>query len=88
VGEGHFPDLDAAPKEALTLTCPALMAAKHLVASVPDLRKAAAVKRALEGPVEPACPGSLLRTHPSACLYLDYQSASMWAGFHPGVIRS
>jgi glucosamine-6-phosphate deaminase len=77
VGEGHFASLDEVPREALTLTCPALMRAEHLVCSVPDARKANAVKRSIEGPISEACPGSLLRTHPDAVLFLDKQSASL-----------
>jgi glucosamine-6-phosphate deaminase len=44
---------------------------------VPDQRKAEAVKNALEGPITPACPGSIVRTHARACLYLDRDSASL-----------
>ena len=29
VGEGHFPDLDAVPTHAITLTIPALLAARR-----------------------------------------------------------
>jgi glucosamine-6-phosphate deaminase len=77
VGEGHFPSLEESPSQALTLTCPALMMAKNLVCCVPDSRKAQAVRAALEGPVTPTCPASLLRTHPSAWLYLDSDSAKL-----------
>ena len=76
VGEGHFPNLATVPKEAVTFTCPQLMAAENLVCSVPDLRKANAVRDSLEGPLTTACPGSLLRIHPRATLYLDAESAS------------
>jgi glucosamine-6-phosphate deaminase len=79
VGEGHFASLDEVPREALTLTCPALMRAEHLVCSIPDARKANAVRCSIEGPVSEACPGSLLRTHPDAMLFLDRQSASLLA---------
>lgn len=77
VGEGHFPDLDSVPQEALTLTCPAILRAEHWICCVPDLRKAEAVKCALEGPVSTACPASLVQTHPSAHVYLDENSASL-----------
>ncbi len=76
VGEGHFPSLDAAPREAVTLTCPTLMSAKAWVSCVPELRKAAAVKNALEGEISPACPASLMRVHPNVHLYLDNESAA------------
>lgn len=79
VGEGHFPDAASVPKYALTLTCPALMRAQHLICCVPDLRKAEAVRRALEGQISPACPGSILRTHAHATIYLDPDSASLLA---------
>ncbi len=77
VGEGHFPNFETVPPDAITLTCPDLMRAENWICCVPDARKANAVKRALEGPVSPACPASLARTHPSAYLYLDAGSASL-----------
>lgn len=77
VGEGHFADLASVPMHALTLTCPALMSARFLVCSVPDKRKAGAVARALDGSVHPACPASIVRTHPAATLHLDPNSASL-----------
>jgi len=83
VGEGHFPNLDAMPKEALTLTCPELFRAEHLICTVPEGRKAEAVKNALTGPVTEACPSSLVRTHPGATVYLDAESASLLPGQWP-----
>ena len=77
VGEGHFPNLDAAPREALTVTCPAILRMKRLVCVVPERRKAEAVRCALRGPVTTACPASVLRNHPRASLYLDQESASL-----------
>ena len=79
VNEGHFPTLNDVPKRALTLTVPALLNAKHVLAIVPEARKAEAVKNALEGPVTPNCPGSILRTRPNVIMYLDQESASKLA---------
>lgn len=79
VNEGHFPTLNDVPKRALTLTVPALLNAKHVLAIVPEARKAEAVKNALEGPVTPNCPGSILRTRPNVTMYLDQESASKLA---------
>jgi glucosamine-6-phosphate deaminase len=76
VGEGHFPNIPAVPVEALTVTCPALMSARTLVCTVPDGRKAQAVKGAIEGEISTACPASIVRTHPKAFLFLDQESAS------------
>jgi glucosamine-6-phosphate deaminase len=77
VNDGCFPNFDAVPKIALTLTIPALMSAKEMHCVVPGPRKAAAVKRTLEGPVSTECPATILRTHPAAVLYLDDDAAKL-----------
>jgi glucosamine-6-phosphate deaminase len=77
VHDGCFSALDDVPREALTLTVPALMAATHVVCTVPGPTKRAAVAAALWGPVAPTCPASALRNHPSAVLFLDRAS---WSG--------
>ncbi len=78
VGEGHFPSLDAVPTHAVTVTVPALLRAATVLAVVPERRKAAAVRAALEGPVSPACPASALREATGAAtLYLDPGSSGL-----------
>jgi len=77
VGEGHFPNLEAVPSHALTLTIPALCAAKKMICIVPERRKAEAVKAALQGPISTACPGSFLRKQAHCLLFLDAESASL-----------
>ena len=77
VGEGHFASLEDVPRQALSLTVPALLAAERVLAVVPEARKAEAVKTALEGPVTPDCPASILRTQPHVKLYLDQESSSL-----------
>jgi len=76
LGEGWFPTLEDVPKRALTQTIPAIMSALAISCVVPDKRKAEAVKNAVEGPIEPSCPASILRRHPNCVLYLDRDSAS------------
>lgn len=76
VGEGHFASLDEVPKEAITLTIPALLAAKQMLCIVPEERKAAAVRACLTESVSEERPGSILRTVSHARLYLDRDSAS------------
>jgi glucosamine-6-phosphate deaminase len=75
-GEGHFPDLESVPTHAITLTIPALLAARKVLAIVPEGRKALAVQRSLRGPIEPGCPASILRHAAHAHLYLDRDSAA------------
>jgi glucosamine-6-phosphate deaminase len=75
VGEGHFDALDEVPTHAITLTIPALLAARQMLCIVPEARKAAAVRSCLLEPVDEDRPGSILRTVDHACLYLDQESA-------------
>jgi glucosamine-6-phosphate deaminase len=77
VNDGCFPSLDAVPRHALTLTVPALMNGRALFCAVPGPRKANAVRDTLLGPISPACPASILRTHPNTTLYLDRDSAAL-----------
>lgn len=77
VGEGAFPALAAVPQFAYTLTIPALCSVRKMICVVPEQRKAMAVRTALEGPIQTACPASFLRRQSHATLYLDVDSASL-----------
>jgi glucosamine-6-phosphate deaminase len=77
VKEGHFPDLDAVPSYAFTLTIPALCSARKMVCIAPEKRKAEPVKNALRGPISTACPASYLRKQAHCTLLLDNDSASL-----------
>lgn len=77
VNEGHFPDVDAVPPTAISVTIPGLLSASVVQVVVPELRKAAAVARALNGPVDNTCPASILQRHAHARLFLDESSASL-----------
>src|SRR5450755_1177986 len=70
VGEGHFATIDDVPPRAITVTVPGLLRARHVLAIVPEARKAEPVRAALEGPVNTACPASILRRQPGATLFL------------------
>jgi glucosamine-6-phosphate deaminase len=76
VGEGWFPDLAAVPTTAVTMSIRQMLSAREIVVIVPDLRKAAAVKAALESPVSPTVPASILQTHDNVTLFLDEAAAS------------
>ena len=77
VGEGQFATVDDVPRQALTLTVPAILSASIISCVVPDLRKAEAIRCTLEGPITPLCPGAALRNHEDTYLYLDTESASL-----------
>lgn len=76
VGEGWFSSLDEVPKQALSMSVRQILKSRHIFCMVPDERKAAAVQAALEGPVTPDVPASILQTHASMRLFLDPASSS------------
>jgi glucosamine-6-phosphate deaminase len=76
-GEGHFPDLEAVPQYAFTLTIPTLCSARRMICIAPEKRKARAVRDALRGPISTACPASFLRQQPHCVLLLDTDAAGM-----------
>ena len=77
VNDGCFPDINAVPKYAMTLTVPALVAAPKLFCIVPAPTKAKAVKATLQGEITDLCPATILRTRKDATLYLDRDSAAL-----------
>jgi glucosamine-6-phosphate deaminase len=76
VGEGHFASIADVPRTAITVTIPALLRARRVLAIVPEARKAGAVQHALDGPITTDCPASILRRAAHATLYLDERSAA------------
>jgi len=76
VNDGHFKTLDEVPNQAITVTIPALMYSKTAYVIVPGKLKAEIIKRTLEDPIDISCPGSILRKHENAVLFLDNDSAS------------
>jgi glucosamine-6-phosphate deaminase len=77
VGEGWFPSLDAVPTRAISMSIRRILASRTIVCSVPDRRKAAAVRDTVKGPVTPLTPASILSTHPDCRLHLDREAASL-----------
>ncbi len=77
VGEGWFNDLDAVPKQAISMSVRQVLKAREILAVVPDARKAPAIKACFDGPINPMAPSSILRNHPNATVYLDRQSSAL-----------
>lgn len=78
-GEGWFPTFDDVPTEAISMTVRRIMSSAVVVLTVPDERKAEAVRHVLEGPVTNMWPASILQQHPSCHLFLDRAAASQLA---------
>jgi glucosamine-6-phosphate deaminase len=79
VGEGWFPNLESVPTQAISMTIRQIMRSRQIICTVPDLRKAHAVRCSLQGPVTPNCPASILQQHPDCQVYLDEAAASLLA---------
>jgi len=76
-GEGWFPTVDDVPRQAISMSVRQIMKSQAIVCSVPDRRKAEAVRGALQGPVTPKVPASILKEHGCVTVYLDPFAASL-----------
>jgi glucosamine-6-phosphate deaminase len=77
LGEGWFPTLHDVPRRAISMSIRQIMKSEAIVCSVPDRRKAEAVRAAVEGPVTPQVPASILQRHPRATIYVDPPAAEL-----------
>jgi glucosamine-6-phosphate deaminase len=77
VGEGWFRDLSSVPKEAISMSVNRIMASRLLICSVPDRRKADALKATVEGPVTPDVPASILQEHYNCRLHVDRAATAL-----------
>lgn len=77
LGEGWFPTLDAVPRQAVSMSVRQILKSAAIICTVPDLRKAHAVRAAVTGPVTPEVPASILQRHPDCRLFLDSAAASL-----------
>jgi len=77
LGEGWFETLEQVPGRAISMSIRQIMKSECLIVTVPDRRKAEAVKNALEGGITPMCPASILQRHGNCKIFLDAGSASL-----------
>jgi len=77
VGEGWFQGLTDVPVQAISMSVKQIMKSKNIICSVPDERKAQAVKDCVLGKVSNVHPASILQEHGDCLLYLDKNSARL-----------
>ncbi len=70
-GEGWFESLEVVPTQAISMSIRQIMKSAHIICSVPDERKAEAVKNSVEQAVSKVFPASILQQHPHCDLFLD-----------------
>ncbi|MDH3584918.1 MAG: glucosamine-6-phosphate deaminase [Phycisphaerae bacterium] len=76
LGEGWFDNLESVPRQAISMSVRQILKSNAIICSVPDERKAAAAVAAVEGPVTPQVPASILQEHSQTRIYLDPPAAS------------
>jgi glucosamine-6-phosphate deaminase len=76
LGEGWFKTIEEVPDRAISMSIKQIMKSGSIICTVPDLRKAEAVRKTLNEKISPMIPASVLREHKSAWLYLDKDSSS------------
>lgn len=77
VGEGWFATMDDVPTRAITMSIPQIMRSKRIVCTVPDQRKAVAVKNTVEGEISNMVPATIMQKHDNCVIFLDQDSASL-----------
>jgi len=77
VGEGWFANIDDVPTQAISMSIRQILKSRAIVCTVPDERKARAVRDSVEGEITNRCPASILRTHDHCRLFLDAPAASL-----------
>ena len=80
LGEGWFPTFDAVPTQAISMSIRQILKSERILCAASDTRKAQPVRDALEGPVTPLVPASILQRHPGTVMFLDPAAASLLAG--------
>jgi len=75
--EGWFASLDEVPNTAISMSIHQIMKSEAIICTVPDKRKARAVKQCFEGEISPLHPASILRKHSRAFVYLDDDAGSL-----------
>ncbi|GAA4312359.1 glucosamine-6-phosphate deaminase [Compostibacter hankyongensis] len=79
VDEGWFSALAAVPQKAISMSVRQILKSRSIICSVPDKRKARAVKNCLEGGVSNLFPASILQRHSDCIWFLDKASVSLLA---------
>lgn len=79
-GEGWFESLERVPKKALSMSIQQIIKSRAIICTVPDQRKAVAVRDSIEGEVTSLVPASILQKHPQVGVYLDQAAASLLCG--------
>ena len=76
LGEGWFPTFDDVPKQAVSMAVRQIMKSKTIINTVPDGRKAYAVRITFQGELSNMHPASVVRLHSDCHTFCDADSAA------------
>jgi glucosamine-6-phosphate deaminase len=76
LGEGWFSTFADVPTQAISMSVRQIMNSKAIICTVPDRRKADAVRNVVEGTVTSYAPASILQLHKDCTLFVDESAAS------------
>lgn len=71
-----FDSIDQVPRKALSMGIKTIMQAKRIMLMATGADKAEIIAKALQGPVDPDVPASVLQLHPYLTVILDKEAAS------------
>ncbi|MFI5185878.1 MAG: glucosamine-6-phosphate deaminase [Chitinophagales bacterium] len=77
VNEGWFTSMEEVPARAISMSVNQILKSKHIICSVPDARKANAVKNSIQQQVSNLYPATILQLHPHCTFYLDKFSSAL-----------
>ena len=69
-------DINKVPTQAITMGIATIMKAKKILLVASGANKADAVAAMVNGPVDPACPASVLQNHPDVVVIIDEEAAA------------
>ena len=72
-----FDSADEVPRQALTMGIGTIMNALKIVLVATGENKAQAIREMIDGPINPACPASILQLHDNVTVLLDLAAASL-----------
>ena len=84
-GEGWFKTIGDVPQRAITMSIHQIMKSRQIICSVPDSRKATAIKDCFENPVSNLFPAGILQRHADCVCFLDKTSSALLANFGSGM---
>lgn len=72
-----FDSIDEVPRQAISMGIRSIMQAKRILLIATGEAKAEAIRRTVQGPIDPDCPASILQVHADATLLVDRAAASL-----------